>query len=272
MDHIDRLDDERIALYTRYNEPQLFHYNEPGPGIFIAETPMIIERAMDSGAQVRSFFVEEEALDKEVVQKVLEKAGDEVALYVAPQALMQQITGFHLTRGMLAAFERPKLPSPEALLQQAKCVAVLENVENPTNLGAIFRSAAALGVDAILITSDSTDPFYRRAARVSMGSVFQLPWTYVSKEEDLTDILHRQGFAVISMALMDTAIPLTDPVLQKKEKKAIIFGSEGYGIRQRTLEGSDHIVIIPMYNGVDSLNVAASSAVAFWELCGKTKE
>ena len=160
------------------------------------------------------------------------------------------------------------MPDIRELLHSSRRVAVLEDVMNPTNLGAIFRSAAALGVDAVLITHGSTDPFYRRAARVSMGTVFQIPWTYIPQEENYIDMLHEEGFAVISMALIDEAVPITDPVLTKSEKRAILLGSEGYGLREETIAHSDHVAIIPMHNGVDSLNVAASSAIAFWELGG----
>ena len=268
---IKDIDDERVSLYTKYNEPQLLHYNEPGRGIFIAETPMVIERAIDYGAKPVSFFLEEKASDSEAVCKVIEKAGDDAAVYVAELSVIKNLTGFNLTRGMLAAFERPILPDLNFLLEKGGCIAVLENIVNPTNVGAIFRSAAAMGVDALLLTSGSADPFYRRAARVSMGTVFQVPWTYLPKDEEWVDFLHEAGFTVISMELEKEALPLTDPALKSGDKRAIVFGTEGPGVSRNTLEKSDHIAVIPMYNGVDSLNVAASSAVAFWELCGKEK-
>lgn len=263
---INDIKDERVSLYTNYNEPQLYHINEPGPGIFIAETPMVIERAMDYGAKPISFFVESGALGKDEVLNVLERA-PEVMVFTAELSVINQITGFNLTRGMLAAFERPQLPDVADLLVSGKNIAVLEDIVNPTNIGAIFRSAAALGVDCVLLTSGSTDPFYRRSARVSMGIVFMIPWTYIPGDAAVTDLLHDHGFTVISMALTDNAIPLTDPVLLESDKRAIVFGSEGDGLSEETLRGSDHIAIIPMQNGVDSLNVAASSAVAFWQLC-----
>ncbi len=266
--HIDDIDDERVALYTNYNEPQLYHLNEPGPGVFIAETPMVIERALDLGAHAVSFFVEERALDTEDVRSVLARGGD-ADVFEAKLDVINKITGFNLTRGLLAVFERPELPKYSDILETSECVAVLEDVVNPTNVGAIFRSAAALGVDAVLLTSGSTDPYYRRSARVSMGTVFQVPWTYIPEDVDVADSLHDKGYTVISMALVDDAVPLTDPVLKDGKKRAIVFGSEGDGIGSELLSKSDHIAIIPMHNGVDSLNVAASSAVAFWELCGK---
>ncbi|MCR5701592.1 MAG: RNA methyltransferase [Lachnospiraceae bacterium] len=267
---INDIDDERVSIYTKYNEAQLLHYFEPNGGVFIAETPMVIERALDMGAELISFFVESGEESNEQVRKVIDRAGSDIDIYEAELSVIQNITGYNLTRGLLAAFKRPVAPKPEELLGKSRCVAVLEDVVNPTNLGAIFRSAAALGIDSILITSDSTDPFYRRAARVSMGTVFQIPWTYIPKGSDYVGMLHEHGFSVISMALVDNAISLKDPILKESRKRAIVFGNEGNGICKETLDRSDHVVIIPMYNGVDSLNVAASSAVAFWELVDKT--
>ena len=263
---IEDIDDERVELYAKYNEPQLLHYNEPDRGLFIAETPMVIERALDHGARPISFFVEEGALENDAVKLIIDRSRP-VDVFTAKLDVINRITGFNLTRGILAAFKRPELPDMNELLRTSKCIAVLEGIVNPTNVGAIFRSGAALGVDAFLLTYDSTDPFYRRSARVSMGTVFQIPWTYIRKEERYVKTLKDAGFTVISMALSDDAIPLTDPVLKQGDKRAIIFGSEGDGICADTLAESDHISIIPMHNGVDSLNVAASSAVTFWELC-----
>ena len=265
---IDSIEDERVSLYTEYKETQLLHINEPDRGIFIAETPIVIERALSFGAVPVSFFVESDALSKDEIQEVLAKAKD-VPVYTAELSVINRITGCILTRGMLAAFERPKLSDMRELLLTTKCIAVLEDIVNPTNVGAIFRSAAALGVDAILLTSGSTDPFYRRSARVSMGTVFMIPWTYIPKEEDIIGVLHEYGFVIISMALTADATPITDPVLTENKKRAIIFGSEGDGISKKIIKASDHVAIIPMQNGVDSLNVAASSAVAFWQLCSR---
>ena len=267
---INDIDDERVSIYTKYNEAQLLHYFEPNGGVFIAETPMVIERALEMGAEPISFFAESGEIDKGAVRDILDNVTSDVDIYEAELSVIQNITGYNLTRGLLAAFKRPVPNKPEELLSKSRCVAVLEDIVNPTNLGAIFRSAAALGVDSILITSDSTDPFYRRAARVSMGTVFQLPWTYIPKGMDYVQMLHKHDFSVISMALVDDAISLKDPILKDSDKRAIVFGNEGTGIRKETLDSSDHVVIIPMYNGVDSLNVAASSAVAFWELVDKT--
>jgi len=271
---INDINDERVQHYTKYNEPQLMHINEPGPGIFIAETPMVIERAMDFGARPVSFFVEEEKFETEAVGKVFERLGDEsgAEVYVAEHAVLKAVTGYNLTRGMLAAFERPAPLCAQEILKRVSCAAVLEDVVNPTNLGAIFRSAAALGVDAVLLTRGCTDPLYRRAARVSMGTVFQVPWAYLPKEKNAALTLREAGFTVISMALSERAVPITNPVLTENTKRAIVFGTEGTGLTEQTLMNSDHIAVIPMFNGVDSLNVAASSAVAFWELCGKHKK
>ena len=263
---IEDINDERVALYTEYNEPELLHYNEPDGGIFIAETPMVIGRALSFGAKPLSFFVESGALGKSEVTSVIEQAGD-VPVYEADLPVINRITGFNLTRGLLAAFERPALPDPAKITSESTFVAVLEDVVNPTNVGAIFRSAAALGIDAILLTNASSDPFYRRSARVSMGTVFMVPWTYIPKGADIADLLHENGYTVISMEIAEKAVPLTDPALRENHKRAVIFGAEGAGVSAGTLQKSDHIAYIPMHNDVDSLNVAAASAVTFWELC-----
>ena len=262
---IEDIKDERVALYTEYKEPQLLHYNEPGRGVFIAETPMVIERAMQSGAKPLSFFAESGAVENEEVKCLLDRAPT-VPVYAAPLNVINTITGFNLTRGMLAAFERPHLPETRDILQTSEKVAVLEDVVNPTNVGAIFRSAAALGADAVLLTSACADPFYRRAARVAMGTVFMIPWTYIPKEAGVTELLHEHSFSVISMALSQGALSLSDPSLKYGKRKAVIFGSEGDGISDATLSGSDFVAKIPMHQNVDSLNVAAASAVAFCEL------
>ena len=267
MIKIDSIDDSRVDIFTKYNEAQLYHYFEPKPGVFIAETPEVIKRALDRGAEPIAFLVEEKAYESEVVTELLSHVDDDVDIFVAELNVINKITGFNLTRGVLAACHRPSLPDVESLLQSSKRIAILEDVMNPTNVGAIFRSAAALGVDGIILTHDSADPFYRRAARVAMGTVFQVPWTYFDKGSDYVRVLHKNGFAVVSMALKDNAISLADPVLKKQEKLAVIFGTESTGIKQETIDASDFVTIIPMHHGVDSLNVAAASAVTFWELC-----
>ena len=269
--HIDDINDERVALYTNYNEPQLYHINEPDLGVFIAETPMVIERALSYGAKPLSFFVEDGAYKTDAVQSVLSLIPSDINVYTAELSVINKITGFNLTRGVIAAFLRPDLPDPDSLLASSANVAILEDIVNPTNIGAIFRSAAALGVDSLLVTQGSSDPFYRRSARVSMGTVFQVPWTYLPKGDDFVKRLHDTDYKVISMALSDDCVSISDPVLKDGEKTAVVFGAEGDGISQKTLEASDHIAKIPMFNGVDSLNVAAASAVTFWELITRKK-
>ncbi len=270
---IDDLTDKRVSIFTEYNEAQLYHYFEPNGGVFIAETPNVIDRALNRGCEPMAFLIEEKSYESEAVQTLLGKAeaqlDAELEVYVAELSVINKITGFNLTRGVLAAFRRPVLPQVSELLEGCSKVAILEDVMNPTNVGAIFRSAAALGVDAIILTHDSADPFYRRAARVAMGTSFQVPWTYFEKGSDYVGTLHNQGFKVVSMALREDAIPLSDPELKCHKKLAIIFGTESIGIKEETLEKSDYITIIPMHHEVDSLNVAAASAVTFWELCGK---
>ncbi|MBQ6575921.1 MAG: RNA methyltransferase [Lachnospiraceae bacterium] len=262
---INDLNDDRLSFYIGYNEPSLLHINEPGPGVFIAETPMVIQRVLDAGIRPLSFFVEERSIERKEVRSILARA-KECDVFTAPLDVINRITGFNLTRGVLGAFLRPALRDPDELLASARHVVLLEDIVNPTNVGAIFRSAAALGADLVLLTRASSDPYYRRAARVSMGTVFQIPWTYVPDGCDPVRMLHSHDFSVISMALVEGAIPVSDPVLQSHKKTAVVFGSEGDGISKRTIDDSDHVAIIPMHNGVDSLNVAASSAVALYEL------
>ncbi|SFH56883.1 tRNA G18 (ribose-2'-O)-methylase SpoU [Pseudobutyrivibrio sp. OR37] len=267
MIRIESLEDSRVDIFTKYNEAQLYHYFEPNGGAFIAETPEVIKRALAMGAQPLAFLVEEKAYESDVVQELLSGVDSDVDVFVARLEVINKITGFNLTRGVLAACRRPALPQISSLLQSAKRIAILEDVMNPTNVGAIFRSAAALGVDGIVLTHDSADPFYRRAARVAMGTVFQVPWTYFEKGSDYVATLKENGFSVVSMALKDNAISLDSPILKEQEKLAVVFGTESTGIKQETIDASDFVTIIPMHHGVDSLNVAAASAVTFWELC-----
>lgn len=267
VNRITDINDPAVELFTKYNESQLYHYFEPNGGVFIAETPEVIKRALNRGAEALAFLVEEKAYETEVVQELFQGLDDTVEINVAPLNVINNITGFNLTRGVLAACRRPVLPEPTELLSQTRRVAILEDVMNPTNVGAIFRSGAALGVEAFFLTHPSADPFYRRAARVSMGTVFQVPWTYFLKDSDYIEALHQADFKVVSMALKDNAIPLSAPELKAQEKLAIIFGTESTGIKDETIAKSDFVTIIPMHNQVDSLNVAAASAVTFWELC-----
>ena len=262
------INDFRLELYTKFNEVQLQHYFEPNGGVFIAETPMVIERALEREAKPLSFLIEKKAFESQTINDLLSSLETEnINIFVAELEVINKLTGFNLTRGVLAAMRRPDFPEIKELLSNAKRVAVLEEVQNPTNVGAIFRSAAALGVDAVILTSGCTDPFYRRAARVSMGTVFQVPWCYLPKHIDINETFHKYGFKTVAMALKDDAISLDNPILKKQEKLAIIFGTEATGITDDTIKNSDFTTIIPMHHDVDSLNVAAASAVTFWELC-----
>ena len=265
---------EELQLYTSLNEAQLLHYYEPNGGIFIAESPKVIERALDAGCQPVSFLMEKKHVQTQG-REILERCPD-VPVYVAKPEILAQVTGYQLTRGMLCAMKRPDLLPVEEVCKHAKRIAVLENVVNPTNVGAIFRSAAALGMDAVLLTGGCADPFYRRAIRVSMGTVFQIPWTYIEGKtcawpEEGLSCLRKMGFKTAAMALKKESVSIDDENLLAEEKLAVILGTEGDGLATDTIADCDYTVLIPMAHGVDSLNVAAASAVAFWELgrCGK---
>ena len=258
--------DPALDLYARTKEAQLKHRPFFEQGLFIAESPIVIERAIAAGYEPVSFLMEEDG--KEVEQKLASRFTD-VPVYTAPFDVLTKITGFSLTRGMLSAMVRKELPSVDAVLAHAMRVAVLEDVVNPTNVGAIFRSAAALGMDAVLLTKDSADPLYRRSIRVSMGTVFQIPWTFLPKqrgEEQSLSLLKEQGFKIAAMALCDDSISIKEERLKQEEKLAIVLGTEGEGLKPETIRQADYTVKLPMAYGVDSLNVAAASAVAFWEL------
>ena len=253
-----------LDVYARLTENQLVCRRDPAQALFIAESPVVIERALDAGCVPVSFLMEtKHAAGKG--RALIARCG-EVPVYTAPLEVLTQLTGFHLTRGMLCAMRRPALPSAEEICRGARRIAVLENVMNPTNIGAIFRSAAALGMDALLLTDEGSDPLYRRATRVSMGTVFQIPWTYFGKDEPWTQTLRGLGFATAAMALQEDSLRLDDPRLKTCEKLAVVLGTEGDGLSDGTLADCDYTVMIPMAHGVDSLNVAAASAVAFWEL------
>lgn len=262
------IDTKELLVYSQLNEAQLLHYNEPDLGIFIAESPNVIIRALDAGYEPISFLIEEKLLNTTSVD-FLSKYPD-TPIYAAPLSVLTSITGFHLTRGMLCAMKRKELPSISSLCNDMKRIAVLENVVNPTNVGAIFRSAAALNMDAVLLTYGSSDPLYRRASRVSMGTVFQIPWTYFSSKEkessSYLEELKTLGFKTTAMALTDNSVSIDDKKLMSEEKLAIILGTEGEGLLSSTIDACDYTVKIPMSHGVDSLNVAAASAVAFWQL------
>ena len=257
-----------LDVYARLSEGQLLNRAEPENGMFIAESPRVIERALDAGCVPVSFLSEDRHIEKEA-KEILERCG-EIPAYVASFDVLTQLTGYKLTRGMLCAMYRPRLRTPEEVCRGARRIAVLESVVNPTNVGAIFRSAAALNMDGILLTSDCSDPLYRRSLRVSMGTAFQIPWTYFDKQitwpMEGQAFLKAQGFQTVAMALRDDTVNIDDPGLHKEEKLAIVLGTEGEGLTSQTIASCDYTVKIPMSHGVDSLNVAAASAVAFWEL------
>lgn len=297
--HVDSLDDERLDPYARLTEAQLRSKLEPERALFIAESGKVIERAFEGGMTPMSLLMEEKWVESitPLIER-MERAHPDLAVLIAPHDELARLTGFELTRGALGAFRRPALPSVAEVVRDARLIAVLENITNHTNVGAIFRSAAALGVDAILVTPTCYDPLYRRAVRVSMGTVFQVPWTRIGDDADGTDaharegrdhakgtpghpaitwaetgipLLRELGFTTAAMALSDESVPLDDPTLNATEKVALVFGTEGDGLDPATIEACDCTVRIPMAHGVDSLNVAAASAVAFWQFRKLTK-
>ena len=254
--------DPELDIYARLTEVQLLNRREPDKGIFIAESPKVIERALNAGCVPISFLMETRHVENQA-KELIARCGD-IPVFTAELDVLTQLTGFKLTRGMLCAMYRPKLPTVEDICKNARRVAVLEDVMNPTNVGAIFRSAAALGIDAVVLTSASSDPLYRRSIRVSMGTVFQVPWTYLG-EGGISE-LRRLGFKTAAMALKSDSLPIYDPRLAKIDKLAIVLGTEGDGLAAGTIADCDYTVLIPMSHGVDSLNVAAASAVAFYQL------
>lgn len=259
-----------LDVYARLSENQLLNRCEPEKGMFIAESPRVIERALDAGYRPVSCLVEKRHIEGEA-KEIIRRCGEigNVPVYTAEFDVLTQLTGFKLTRGMLCAMLRPPLPEVRQICEGSRRIAILENVVNPTNVGAIFRSAAALGIDAVLLTYDSSDPLYRRAVRVSMGTVFQIPWTFFEKDawpEKGIRLLRELGFRTAAMALRDDSVSIDNPQLLAEEKLAVILGAEGDGLAFSTIADCDYTVRIPMSRGVDSLNVAAASAVAFWEL------
>ena len=260
-----------LDIYARLTETQLRSSHGIENSLFIAESPHVIERALDAGCVPESLLMLPKMLDgREKGQEILARCGD-VPVYVAEEGCLKQLTGIPLTRGVLCAMRRPPLPNAEDLLKSSTRIVILEDVMNPTNLGAIFRSAAAMGMDAILLTPASTDPLYRRCIRVSMGTVFQIPWAWIG--EELTDwpgpgmqLLREYGFRTAAMALRDESVSIDHPALLAEEKLAVVLGTEGDGLADRTIADCDYTVKIPMAHGVDSLNVAAAGAVAFWQL------
>lgn len=259
-----------LDIYARLTEGQLLNRHEPEKGLFIAESPKVVERALDVGCQPVSLLLERRHIAGEA-RSVIERCPN-VPVYTADFDVLTKLTGFALTRGVLCAMHRPPLPNMKEILKNSRRIAILENIMNPTNVGAIFRSAAALNVDAVLLTPDCSNPLYRRAIRVSMGTVFQIPWTFLGNKPSQwpgpgMSLIKSFGFRTAAMALTDKSIPIHDPRLLAEEKLAIILGSEGDGLLDSTIAACDYTVRIPMSHGVDSLNVAAASAVAFWQLC-----
>ena len=271
MNNIIKITDLNIPeldIYARLTESQLLHYYEPNGGLFIAESPKVVTRALGAGCEPVSVLAEDKDIKGEAME-ALAKCGD-IPVYTAPFQVLAQLTGYKLTRGMLCAMHRPALPGIDEICKNARRIAVLENVVNPTNIGAIFRSAAALGMDAVLLTPGCSNPLYRRAIRVSMGTVFQIPWTFFDeKTEWKTEgirLLKAMGFKTAAMALKEDSFDIDDPHLIAEEKLAVVLGTEGDGLASETIADCDYTVCIPMAHGVDSLNVAAASAVAFWQL------
>ena len=254
-----------LDIFARLKESRLTNWECEERGIFIAESPKVIGRAMAAGYEPVSFLMERRHVESQ--GKALLAQCGAVPVFTAEEPVLAQMTGFHLTRGMLCAMKRRELPTVEQVCAGARRVVVLERVMNPTNVGAIFRSAAALGMDAVLLTPECSDPLYRRCTRVSMGTVFQIPWTFTGDwPREGMEQLNRLGFRTAAMALSDDSVSIDDRRLMAEEKLAVILGSEGDGLTETTIARCDYTVKIPMYHGVDSLNVAAASAVAFWQL------
>ena len=256
--------DPALDVYARLTENQLVNREHPEEGLFIAESPKVIHRALDAGCVPVSFLVDDREMHGDAAP-VLARC-PETPIYTAPFEVLTQLTGFKLTRGLLCAMRRPGFAPLEDLLAGKRRIAVLDSVMNPTNVGAIIRSAAALNMDAVLLTPGCSDPLYRRAIRVSMGTVFQVPWAWLP--ENWLDTLHGLGYKIAAMALKEDTLSIRDPRLQDVEKLAIVLGTEGDGLADATIDGCDYTVKIPMSHGVDSLNVAAASAVAFFQLGG----
>ncbi|MBQ7801372.1 MAG: RNA methyltransferase [Oscillospiraceae bacterium] len=269
---ITDLSQPELDVYARLTESQLRNRREPEKGIFIAESPKVITRALDAGFEPLSFLMERKHIEGQA-REVIARCGN-IPVYTAEREVLASLTGYELTRGILCAMRRPKLPTVEDVCAGARRVAVLEGIVDATNVGAIFRSAAALHMDAVLLTPTCCDPLIRRAARVSMGTVFQIPWTVIGDSpadwpHPGIERLQKLGFKTAAMALSDDSVPIDDPGLAAEEKLAIVLGTEGDGLSKSTIAGCDYTVLIPMSHGVDSLNVAAASAVAFWQLKAK---
>lgn len=282
---IDNFKCQELDIYARCTEAQLLNKDHPEDGMFIAESPKVIGRALDAGYTPVSVLVEKRQIkdNKETIE-LLERFEDtDVPIFTAEFDMLSKLTGFKLTRGMLCALKRQKLTSFRVLCEEKERIAILENVMNPTNVGAIFRSAAALNMEAVLLTPGCSDPLYRRASRVSMGTVFQVPWTFIEDDNEMRCErkelwpeqaileLKKAGYKMAALALSDNSVSIDDPKLLKEEKLAVILGTEGEGLRDETITLCDYTVKIPMAHGVDSLNVAAASAVVFWQLGQKKR-
>ena len=273
--HTQDLGDPGLEVYTCLSESQLYHCREPHTGLFIAESPKVIERALNAGYEPVSMLIDEKQIEGEalsILARLEKMKGDPIPVYTAQESELRKLTGFPLTRGCLCAMERKSLPSVEETVRGTSRICVLEEVVNPTNVGAVFRSAAALGMDAVLLTHGCSDPLYRRAVRVSMGTVFQIPWTFIGDRRNPgwphpgLEKLRELGFRTAAMALKKESVSVSDPVLMGENRLAVILGTEGDGLAAETIAECDYTVMIPMFHGVDSLNVAAASAVAFWQL------
>lgn len=270
---ISNLNEKEIWPYVSRSEVGLLRCNEPQPGIFVAESPNVIERAINAGYEPVSFLIEEKYLDGSIRDgmvrfELIERFAD-VPVYTACGEVLKDLIGYKLTRGMLAAFKRKRLMTLSEIIKGKRRIAVLENIVNPTNIGAIFRSAAALKMDAVILSYGSSDPLYKRASRVAMGNVFLVPWTIMDKDmwpDEGMKILRSEGFKTAAMALCNDSVSIADKNLHQEEKLALILGTEGSGLLDETIKQCDYTVKIPMADGVDSLNVAAAAAVAFWEL------
>ena len=262
MIEITSLNDERVSMFSRLTEAQLRMELEPEKGLFIAESPKVIRVALDAGWEPTALLCERKHIEGDA-RDIVARIGTDVPVYVGSRELLAQLTGYTLTRGVLCAMRRKPLPAVADVLKDARRVVVIEAVTDTTNIGAIFRSAAALGIDAVLLTRDTCDPLNRRAVRVSMGTVFLVPWTWIDSP---ISSLHDYGFRTAAMALKDDSVSLDDAQLKAEPRLAVIMGTEGDGLPYQTIEEADYTVRIPMVHGVDSLNVAAAAAVAFWEL------
>lgn len=265
---VTNLDHPELTIYTEHSEKQLATIYEPKEGLFIAESPKVIERALDAGYEPVSFLAEEGQLKE--AENIFDRIED-VPVYIAPDEQLAELTGYHLTRGLWCAMRRKTLPTLEEVCRDARRIVILEEVVNPTNVGALFRCAAALGMDAVILTGGCSDPLYRRASRVSMGTVFQIPWTMLTKKEGVwptqtVSALRELGFKTAAMALKEDSVGIDNRQLNAEDKLAIILGTEGDGLARDTIADCDYTVMIPMAHGVDSLNVAAAGAVAFWQL------